>query len=183
MLSQQKEKTMLHPHLYQYAELYSLMLKIDEAISSAGIQAEVVSDFQDLNFDPINPNGGQNQTGYIHSAGVQKPIELAWKIFYESDNENQGALQISVELIFRDNDARDSTRCLQLTSDESGNVWQLRYINTSSNYAIDPGSKLGDEISKHFLIEEVGGKKEVKPRNIKTLVEQMCKHFLNQQTA
>ncbi len=171
---------MLRPHLLQYTELYFVMLKIDELITNIGVVTETVSDFQHLDFDSMNPHGNQNQIGYVHSSGVYKDIELSWKIFYESDGKNQGFLRISVELIFRDNDARTDSRRLRLISNEEADAWRISYNDIASSHEPDPGSKKGDKVASRFLIKVVEDSRDVDHRDLSSFIQQICEEFLGQ---
>ncbi|MDF1497482.1 MAG: hypothetical protein P1P90_05495 [Patescibacteria group bacterium] len=167
---------MLHPHLYQWAQAIQLLNTIETIMSKHDIESAVNTYFSNPDFDPRNPLGSTNQTGYAHYPINLPEMYLSWKAYQDSTDITPSSPSIEVELVFTDNHEKTDSRKFAIRCDMDTQLWEMSYLDIVPDQKPDIESPLGDDYVGSFNLK-VGNRKNIPKMQAVAIIEDMAEFF------
>lgn len=167
---------MLHPHLTQWAKAIQELELIEKMMLKYDIESALNEYFDKRDFEPLNPHGASNKTGYVHYPINLPEMYLGWSVFYYSDNTAPSDLSVEVELIFTDNSAKTESRRFAVRCDIDSHLWIASYLDMVFDHAPDIASPLGDEFAGNFNLS-IDAREAIPRLQAMYIIEDMAKLF------
>ncbi len=167
---------MLHPHLAQWVQAIQMLETIETIMTKHSIQSAVNEYFSNQDFDPRNPLGSTNQTGYAHYPTNLPEIYLGWKVYQDSSDITPTSPSIAVELTFTDNPEKTGSRKFAIRCDMDTHLWEMSYLDIVPEQKPDIKSPLGDNYAKNFGFK-AGDRENIPKIQAIAIIEDMAEFF------
>jgi hypothetical protein len=165
---------MLHPHLEQYPTAIELVKQLQDALEAKGIKLEEFASFQDIAFLDNDSIGPFNEVGYNHHTTSGTLIQISLKMYFESDEECESSLKVTVGIFFFDNHDEKESKCIKITYEVATATWDIRYVDIHS-FESPMGNQLADQLSI-----KLGETKPIKEIDAFRFTQMFCEQFNKQ---